>query len=932
MIAEPLLLVIKRAAREGWTELDLPGKKWQLTELPPEIGQLTDLKVLSLIGNRLTTLPAEIGELAALKSLDLSFNHLTALPPEIGQLAALQDLRLMSNALTALPPEIGGLADLNTLDLGGNELTQLPQEMVQLVALENLNLGIGVGIEKIDSLDIGKLALETLLTDGFEDGITGYLAGLVLRMMKPCYNQFTTLPPVVCRLSNLQRLSLCGNSLTTLPSEIGQLTALKSLDLSENRLTDLPPAIGRLTSLEYLDLRKNPDLPLPAELLERTDDPQTIIHAYLDYLGGQSRPLSEGKLVLVGEGSVGKSSLVNRLLYNTFDPNSAKTEGIAIHPWEVATQPSGSIRVNVWDFGGQEIMHATHQFFLTRRTLYLLVLDTRLSEAENRLEYWLQIIRSFGGDSPIILVGNKIDQQPLDVDRRGLRDKYQSIKAIVETSCVTNEGIEMLRVAIAEQASTLPHIFDELPAAWFDVKSQLEDLDTDYISYDQYIHLCQKAGVTKERSQRTLLGFLHDLGIVLHFPDPRLETTNILNPEWVTRGVYQILNSHTLFQNGGVLTWNLLGQILDAPEYPRDRHIFIIDMMCKFELCYLFPDREHTYLVPDLLPKEEQFSGAWEDALAFLIHYDVLPSSVFSRFIVRMHRCIHQHTVWRTGVLLALDGNEALVRADLTDNRILIQVRGPAAGRRDLLTRIREQFDAIHHTIQGLRVEEKIPLPSHPGLPPVDYKWLRDLERAGRTEFTPPGCIDPISVSQTLNGIEPQSARFARDSERGVVTEYRFYGSRIDHIGDISTQVEERSRQMDPITGAIISALSAGVAGGVTDVGKKVIVDAYNALKASIKKKQGEDSDVVEAVEKLEEKPESEGRQTMLAEEVADAKLTKDKILVKQAQELIAVLKESAAGQQALGKYNIQAVDSEIGVIGDDAHIEGGIHFGSNRD
>jgi len=292
--------------------------------------------------------------------------------------------------------------------------------------------------------------------------------------------------------------------------------------------------------------------------------------------------------------------------------------------------------------------------------------------------------------------------------------------------------------------------------------------------------MCQEAGITKEQSQRTLLGFLHDLGIVLHFPDPRLETTNILNPEWVTQGVYRILNSHALFQSGGVLTWDLLDQILDYPEYPRDKHMFIVDMMRKFELCYPFLGQEHTYLVPDLLPKEDRYTGDWDDALTFQIHYDVLPSSVFSRFIVRMHRCIHQHTVWRTGVLLALDGNEALVRADLTDNRILIRVRGPAAGRRDLLTRIREQFDAIHHTIQGLQVEEKVPLPHHPELPPVDYKWLRDMERKGIPEFLPPGLTEPISVSKLLNGVEPK-ARRERDAKYEV---HVHSGGQVGGIGD----------------------------------------------------------------------------------------------------------------------------------------------------
>ena len=79
--------------------------------------------------------------------------------------------------------------------------------------------------------------------------------------------------------------------------------------------------------------------------------------------------------------------------------------------------------------------------------------------------------------------------------------------------------------------------------------------ETNFITHDKYIELCAENEVTDETSQRSLIGFLHDLGVVLHFQDdPRLEALGILNPQWVTNGVYKILNSHTLFQNKGVLT------------------------------------------------------------------------------------------------------------------------------------------------------------------------------------------------------------------------------------------------------------------------------------------------------------------------------------------------------------------------------------------
>jgi hypothetical protein len=117
---------------------------------------------------------------------------------------------------------------------------------------------------------------------------------------------------------------------------------------------------------------------------------------------------------------------------------------------------------------------------------------------------------------------------------------------------------------------------------------------------------------------------------------------------------------------------------------------------------------------------------------------------------------------------------------------------------------------------------------------------------------------------------------------------------------------------MDPITTAIIAGVTAGVVGGTTEVGKKVIVDAYEALKAVLRQKCGLDSDLVEAVEKLEKKPDSAGRKETLKEEVEAAKADQDPDIVKAAQALLDQLKAQPGGEQhvqqiASGSYIAQA-------------------------
>ena len=136
---------------------------------------------------------------------------------------------------------------------------------------------------------------------------------------------------------------------------------------------------------------------------------------------------------------------------------------------------------------------------------------------------------------------------------------------------------------------------------------------------------------------------------------------------------------------------------------------------------------------------------------------------------------------------------------------------------------------------------------------------------------------------------------------------------------------------MDPITTAIVAALAAGVAASAKEVGQKVIVDAYDALKTTLKKRFGPDSDLAEAVETLEKKPESAGRQTTVQEEVAAAKAAGDPELQELAQALIEALKSTPEGEKAVGKYQVDVSGGQVGVIGDDARVEGGIHFGKTK-
>ncbi|MEG3938070.1 COR domain-containing protein [Microcoleus sp. S36b_A3] len=788
-----------------------------LTDIPDAIGQLSNLTVLDLSENQITSIPEDLGQLSNLAELNLSDNQITAIPEALGRLSNLTVLYLNHNQITSIPEALGQLSNLTRLFLNNNQITSIPEALGQLSNLIVLNLSDNQ-ITAIPE-DLGQLSNLRPLFLG-NNQITsipealGQLSNLTV--LDLCHNQITSIPEALGQLSNLTQLFLHNNQITSIPEDLGQLSNLTQLFLHNNQITSIPKALGQLSNLtrlflgnnqietipecletlpqlETLDLRCNP-LPISPEVLgpaNQTEPPGTpaAVFNYLRQLrSSEVLPLNEAKVLLVGQGSVGKTSLINRLIHNQYNCNEPQTDGLNITNWQI-TVNTKPVKLNVWDFGGQEIYHATHQFFLTKRSLYLLVCNCRTSEEENRLEYWLKLIESFGDASPVIIVGNKCDEQPLDLNRKALRDKYPNIKAIIETSCESGTGIDELRSAIHTEISQLKEVYDLLPLSWFQVKQRLESLDKDIISISEYATICATENIFEETDQTQLIGLLHNLGIVLNFREhPILQSTNILNPHWVTEGIYALLSDDALkVKTKGILTYADLSRILDSNKYPSRRYHCLTGLMEEFELC--FPVSHcpaPTFLIPGILPKEQPENTKLQgETLEFQYHYRILPDSILSRFIVLMHEKIHNCTHWRTGVMLEYrEGAEvyniARIKSDPEDKKIFIAVSGRESTRRSFLSMIRDTFTKIHNSFANLEISQWVPVPGYPDADPLDYDELLGLEDMGENTVRVGKLKLKLDLRQLLDGYE--SIELRRSKLRGDDK----YGREYDDLVDIA--------------------------------------------------------------------------------------------------------------------------------------------------
>lgn len=255
----------KIAVCRGLTSLNLQDN--ELEELPPQIGDLSELLELRVDKNRLKELPSTLAQLRKLQRLYAQDNQLPHLPSNLGNLVQLQELHLAKNRLGSLPGSLGSLSNLRQLNLQSNQLTTIPTSLGRLTKLVNLNLGNNHLSTLPESLQrLTALQQMNLQSNQFTELPNFWANFPLLVQLNAKGNQIRILPPSLGNLPQLDMLYLADNRLETIPAELGQLAALTKLYLQNNRLTQLPDELGKLRHLRELWLYGNEITAIPAAL------------------------------------------------------------------------------------------------------------------------------------------------------------------------------------------------------------------------------------------------------------------------------------------------------------------------------------------------------------------------------------------------------------------------------------------------------------------------------------------------------------------------------------------------------------------------------------------------------------------------------------------------------------------------------------------
>ncbi|MGE5655985.1 MAG: COR domain-containing protein [Actinomycetota bacterium] len=812
-------------------QLDLSNN--QLKELPEALASLTELQKIDLSNNQLRELPEALANLTQLQWLDLSYNQLMEVPEALANLTQLQWLDLSRNRLRELPEALANLTQLQTLDLTQNQLTSLPECLKQLIQLQELY----ISQNRLTSLPESLAHLTQLQTLG--------LSG----------NQLTSLPESLAHLTQLQTLGLSGNQLTSLPICLGKLTQLQKLGLAANGIVQLPEWIGNLKELCHIYLgseehigrwafgfggRDNNIADLPVAFI-KFDHLTTLvlnkkplnpdlaaayeqgIEAVMQYLRAKAEgkvTLNEAKLILVGEGEVGKTCLLGALRGDEWVDGRPTTHGIEIKP-VIVTAPDNSTEIilNGWDFGGQRVYRPTHQLFFSAPAIYLVVWKPREGPQQGLVKEWITLIKHREPDAKVLVVathGGPGQRQP-DIDRQELINLFGSntivdffhidSKPNEQIQCCT--GIAELKQAIANIAAALPGMGRTVPTKWQRIREILEASGKTHLPYKEVIAICEEQGLEGFAAE-LFVRVSHTLGYLIHYHyDPTLRDIVILKPDWLAKAISFVLDDETTRRRNGLVEFDHLSQLWSYPPftgeigYPKELHPMFLRLMERFDLSYkvvLDPaSREESttsliaQLVPDIRPAqlpdwgEQPEAGDRQQVQICRIVDDrgqnANAEGLFYQLIVRLHkyslgRDNYEKSVhWQRGLMLDNDYNgRALLEQIGTDVKITVRAAYPER----FLSYLTEEVKwLVENFWQGLRCNVMVSCiepcgMNAPGQGLFEVQKLIESKKKNRHEFPCPvsGCDEWQNIDQLLYNAPtapPPSQQIGLEQFRGIV-------------------------------------------------------------------------------------------------------------------------------------------------------------------
>lgn len=512
----------------------------------------------------------------------------------------------------------------------------------------------------------------------------------------------------------------------------GTFPKLEHLDLSGNQLPDFGAGLlQKFSKLERLYLKNNPFPSTKITSVDKEANCLDFMHRFWLDLQKGSTENKEFKVLLVGNGGVGKTCLVERLVYGSFEKRHLSTEGVALEQYAVEDFP---YVLNLWDFGGQDIYHATHRLFMQSNAIYLVLWDEATKPDNNRysiineagaerhyenfsLGYWLHYVRHLGGKSPAIVVKTKMKAEgtlyhPMQNE---LQAKYGPLDFTEIDSKEEDWGanrFNRLRLMIQEAIAGMGQK-QELPKNWESLRQHLRELyktGHKVLSVDEYLDIASDYDV--EDPMEKLTDWLVTSGVVF-YRKGFFQDAIILDQGWAIKAIYAIFERksghyHRLKnEQKGSFTGKDLQAIWAKKKYSQAEQEMLASFMLGCEICFetkqekdqSVPFAERQFFAPQMMPDKvsvaaEVFWDENRDHSLLYVRYahDFLHYGIIQSFIVRTQAQADVKDIWQFGILLRDEGGYALVRAEGKSIHVITKEENLA-----LLSKIRNTLEDLQH-------------------------------------------------------------------------------------------------------------------------------------------------------------------------------------------------------------------------------------------
>jgi GTPase SAR1 family protein len=445
-------------------------------------------------------------------------------------------------------------------------------------------------------------------------------------------------------------------------------------------------------------------------------DGAAAVGRYLEGLGDKKERFNEVRIIILGEKGAGKTSLARKLL-NIDSPipkDVESTESVVTSLWRFPGKNGTDVNAYVWDFAGFSIIHAVHRCFMSARCLYIYVYNGHI-ERDNDPAYWLEQIRIYGGDSPVLFLINEKDNHRADIAEKTLKNEYPSIVGYyrIDISSKDKTKLENFRQTVMDTVCNNSSLNSQIISMEvYKIRNELHkhfnETKASYITLEKFNEIARKCRASAGRFE-DILNDLNTLGICFWYNKPEMEDFNtiVLNPDWITNGIYRIIYQ-SYYEHQYKLTTSKGTEILkndDRYKYPFDKVEFLFKLMRLYELAF-FENTDNIF-IPGILPIDRPDGlPTFDDSNNRLtMSFDVekvLPPGIMARIIVkRSDEIFDEKLLWRKGAVLRYKGSDTIALIIEENRSITVSVKGME--KTAYITSLRETIQAIFDDYKGIK-------------------------------------------------------------------------------------------------------------------------------------------------------------------------------------------------------------------------------------